>query len=123
MNQFGTSIKNTNGRFDESVVKLGEVLITLQDKVVKVYDDFNTAIVLEKMNNQNNNIKHLYTQVWKGTDDKKTPVQFKFTVNVESKEAMVEVLYKDYKNYYFGRYNYGNMEEDTKKEIGAVKAF
>lgn len=122
MNQYGTSVKNHDGRFDESVVKSGDVLITMQDKVVKVYDDFNTSIVLEKMSNQNNNIKRLYTQVWKGADDKKTPVQFKFTVNVDSKEAMVEVVYKDYKNYYFGRYNYGNMAEDAKKEPGSAKA-
>ena len=112
INQHGVSYKNAETKkFDDAEVKNSEMVITLQDKVVKVIDEDMKTISLEKMSGQNNNIKHIYTQVWKATDASKQPVQFRFTVNVETKEAMVEVGYKNYKNYYFGKYTYGNMKD------------
>ena len=52
---------------------------------------------------------------WKGNDNNKTPIDFKYTVNVETKEAMVEVVYKDFRNYYFGKFSYGNLENNDEK--------
>ena len=116
INQYGVSYKNSStNQFDEAEIKSSQMVITLQDKVVKVIDDFTHTISLEKMNGQNNNIKHLYTQNWKAFDANKSPVQFKFTVNVETKDAMVEVGYKDFRNYYFGKFSYGNLENLSKE--------
>ena len=116
INQYGVSYKNSStNQFDEAEIKSSQMVITLQDKVVKVIDEFTHTISLEKMNGQNNNIKHLYTQKWKAFDANKSPVQFKFTVNVETKDAMVEVGYKDFRNYYFGKFSYGNLENLSKE--------
>ncbi len=116
INQYGVSYKNSStNQFDEAEIKSSQMVITLQDKVVKVIDEFTHTISLEKMNGQNNNIKHLYTQIWKAFDANKSPVQFKFTVNVETKDAMVEVGYKDFRNYYFGKFSYGNLENLSKE--------
>ncbi len=116
INQCGVSYKNpSTNQFDDAEIKSSQMVITLQDKVVKVMDDFTHTISLEKMSGQNNNIKHLYTQNWKAFDANKKPVQFKFTVNVDTKEAMVEVGYKDFKNYYFGKFSYGNLENLSKE--------
>lgn len=122
MNQSGTAAKEEGtAKYGDAELKNAEVLITMQDKKV-VVDDRPMAIYhLEKMTGQNNNIKHLYTQVWKGIDQNKRAVKFKFTVNVESKEAMVEVEYPDFKSYYFGRYNYGVPDESSKQST--TKAF
>ena len=116
INQYGVSYKNpSTNQFDDAEIKSSQMVITLQDKVVKVMDEFTHTISLEKMNGQNNNIKHLYTQNWKAIDANKRPVQFKFTVNVDTKEAMVEVGYKDFKNYYFGKFAYGNLGNSNKE--------
>ena len=123
INQFGISYKNpTTNQFDDAEIKSSQMIITLQDKVVKVMDEFSNTILLEKMNSQNNNIKHLYTQNWKALDANKRPVQFKFTVNVDTKEAMVEVGYKDFRNYYFGKFSYGNLE-NLSKEVAQSSEF
>ncbi len=116
INQYGVSYKNpSTNQFEDAEIKSSQMIITLQDKVVKVMDEFTHTISLDKMNSQNINIKHLYTQNWKALDANKNPIQFKFTVNVDTKEAMVEVGYKDFRNYYFGKFSYGNLENLSKE--------
>ena len=124
ISQAGTSYKSEkSGIFKEAELRNDETIITMQDKVVVVNSENNQKFQLLKLEGQNNNIKHLYTQIWKGTDRNNNPVQFKFTVNVASKEAMVEVKYPDNITYYFGNYYYGNLKAEENKERSAAKAF
>lgn len=117
MNQFGVSYKNeTTNKYSDAEIKSTDVVITLQDKLVKVMGEDLATFSLKKMKTQNSNINHLYTQNWKANDNNKTPIDFKYTVNVETKEAMIEVVYKDFRNYYFGKFSYGNIENASSKD-------
>ena len=121
INQSGISYKNNStNKYDDAQLKSSDIIITLDDKTVKVLDENTDTYSLEKMNGQNNNIKHLYTQIWKGKDQKNQPIQFRFTVNIETKEAMVEVGNNDYKSYYFGKYAYGNVDDPLSKQNNAT---
>ncbi len=116
MNQYGVSYKDeTTNKYTDAEIKATDVVITLQDKLVKVMGDDLATFSLQKMKTQNSNINHLYTQNWKANDNNKTPMTFKYTVNVETKEAMIEVAYKDFRNYYFGKFSYGNIENPDAK--------
>ena len=123
MSQTGISYKDENtNKYNDAEIKSTDIIITLQDKQVKVMGEELSTFSLEKIKGQNSNTKNIYTRKWKGTDDNKNPVDFKYTVNVESKEAMIEVAYKDFRNYYFGKFSYGNVR-DAENKSGIPASF
>lgn len=122
INQFGTSYKNPETKqFDEAEIKASQLMITLQDKTVKVLDEFVHTFSLEKRNSQSNNIKHVHSQTWKAIDANKRSYEFKFTVNIETKEAMVEVGNNEFKNYYFGKFSYGNLKNNNTEVANSIE--
>lgn len=123
MNQEGISYKDENtNKYNDAVISSADVIITLQDKVVKFLGNELTKISLVKMKGQNNNINHLYSQKWVGHDEKNNPIDFKFIVNVQSKEARIELAYKDYISYYFGKFSYGNIQDSQTSRVGPASA-
>ena len=124
MNQFGIAYKdNSSNTFGEAEVKSSDVVITLKDKLVTLSDETISNFQLEKLNSKDNNIKYLYTQSWKGVDENKLPVTFKFTVNIKSREAVVEFGYNNFKSYYFGKYAFGELIDENKQDAVAVRDF
>jgi hypothetical protein len=101
INQFGISRKDAKGIFRDAVIEDRDLLIVIQNKRVQFTDEKTSDLILEKEDDYRK-LKNTLSQSWQGHDHKKKTVQFKFTLNHESNEAVVELAYKDYRNYYFG---------------------
>ncbi|WP_147205971.1 hypothetical protein [Segetibacter aerophilus] len=104
--QSAESYKNNKiGKFVDAEVNDTEATIFLQDNKVIVQGATKANYILDKKAVQTKVTHNVISYKYSGKDENDAPISFVYTVNLNSKEAVVEVENSNLKNYYFGSYS------------------
>lgn len=106
VNQSASAYKNTNiSNFPEAEVNDIEGTILVQNNRVVVDGNTKASYTLNKKEAQTKIHDNIISYSYSGKDDKNVPISFIYTVNLNSKEAVVEVGTSRVKTFYFGTYS------------------
>ena len=110
VNQSAVAPKNTKtGGFSDAEVIDAFATIVMQNNKVLVEGNTKASYTLYKKAGQTKINNNVVSYTYKGTDEKNLPISFVYTVNLTSKEAVVEVADDKLKNYYFGTYSSSDL--------------
>lgn len=110
MNQFASASKNNaSGRLKDAEVKDIQSTIFFSARKVLIEGDVHGAYTLHKKGAQTKINDHVVSYSYNGTDENMYNVSFVYTINLESKEAVVEIAYNKMKDYYFGTFSSSDL--------------
>lgn len=106
VNQTAEAYKNSKtGKFVDAEVNDLNATILLHNNQVIFEGDTKGSYKLNKKAIQNKINPNVISYKYTGQDEKEAPITFVYTVNLHSKEVVIEVADNDSKNYYFGSYS------------------
>ncbi|HEX8278127.1 MAG TPA: hypothetical protein VF540_05505, partial [Segetibacter sp.] len=106
VNQSASAYKNSNmSKFADAEVNDIEATVVVQNSTVLVEGNTKASYTLNKKRAQTRRHDNVISYHYDGKDDKNTPISFLYTVNLHSKEAVVEVATNRVKTFYFGTYS------------------
>ena len=106
---------NKTGKFVDAEVNDTEATIFLQDNKVIVDGAVKANYILNKKSVHSKITSNKISYKYSGRDENDGLISFIYTVNLNSKEAIVEVQSNRSKNYYFGSYSSNELSASDSK--------
>lgn len=104
--QYGASYRNSKtGQFSEAEVNDTSLTLLLQNDQVLLGGIVKASYTIDKKLSKTKIKENIVCYTYLGKDEKKLPVSLLYTLNHSSKQAIVEVRTKKWKNYFFGTYS------------------
>ena len=108
--QSGLSFKSaTTGKFVDAEIKDIKATIVLKNNQLIVTDSSNASFTLSAKGIQTKISDNVVMYRCVGKNEKNLPVSFQYTLNLQSKEAVVELASNNLKSYYFGTFSKSDL--------------
>ena len=110
VDQSGLSYKSAKtGKFVDAEIKDTKATIVLKSNQLIVDDSANASFTLSTKGVQTKVSNNVIMYRSTGKNDKNLPVSFQYTLNLQTKEAVVELASNKLKNYYFGTFSLSDL--------------